>query len=177
MTTPYPVLAPAVAARYQRGWLRVVNKEQIPVQLQVFRILLRGSCVNLKVVPGYFFLPAMKGVMKFLGDFKKLFFGMNHVPAGINAQLSHQRQYAVKYLCDTTPAKGGVYIMDNLAFEPFSDQLKLFDDSTAYYRLVIGEFYLMFFSIICISDVLNPSSVKLYGSTRRISSASSGSSR
>jgi hypothetical protein len=92
-----------------------MNKDNISVQFQLLNILLGCFQKERKVFSGNSFLPAVKGVVEFLGHLEKLVIPLDDVPAGIHTKLPQQRHHAAQNLSDSPAGESGVYVLDDLA--------------------------------------------------------------
>src|SRR3989304_4749007 len=124
-----------------------MDVKNVSGKLHLFNILLRRLQKDVEVFRGDLFLPAVKSVMELLGDLEKGVISTNHIPACVNSQLRQQRHHAGQDLRDTAAAERGVDILNDLATQPVGQQRQLLDGATADNRSIIGDTYLMRFSI------------------------------
>src|SRR5581483_3834946 len=114
VAAPDPASASLLARRHQAERLRVMNHDEILVELNAAAILLRYPQERFKVLRPVFEGPAMDGIVKGLGCLEKLFIALNHFPVCLDSHLAQQGNDAGEYFGDAAAGAAGVDHLDRL---------------------------------------------------------------
>lgn len=159
VAAPDPDLAQLLLPRDQRDGLRIMNEHDITGKIKFADVSLADIHKQRIVFGTYVLGPAVKGIMELFGDLEERLIALDNTPPGIDAELIEQGDHAGQYLRHAATGERRVDILYDFARQFAAQEPEVLNKALPNDGLVVGDIYLILFSISRISVDLIASSV------------------
>ncbi len=122
-----------------RGRLRVVHDDEVPLAVELQRVVEDALEVDALHLRGPLDLGALQRVVHGLGDAEELVAAVDHLPLGLEADIAGERDVGREQFGDAAAVRGGVHVEDAGAWQRLGELADAFDRPGLDDALVVVE--------------------------------------